>query len=84
MRPAVSSGCAAPRGAHTHAARQLTAWLLRCACAARLQARERTDNGAELAKAAADAVMAAALDGGSTDNITVVSLLLDWGGEFAS
>lgn len=43
-----------------------------------------TNNGQALAKAAANAVMSAALDGGSTDNITVVTILLDWDCEYAA
>jgi serine/threonine protein phosphatase PrpC len=46
------------------------------------QARNCTNNGNVLAKAAAQAVMEAALHKGSTDNITVVAMLMDWGCEY--
>lgn len=46
------------------------------------QARSLTNNGNMLAKAAARAVMEAAVSKGSTDNITVVAMLLDWGSQF--
>jgi serine/threonine protein phosphatase PrpC len=42
------------------------------------KARERTDDGQELAQAAATEVMCAALQSGSADNITAVTMLLDW------
>jgi serine/threonine protein phosphatase PrpC len=47
-----------------------------------MQARGRTNNGNALAKAAAKAVMESALAKGSTDNITVVAMLLDWGSHY--
>jgi serine/threonine protein phosphatase PrpC len=54
-----------------------------CCCAARApQAQSSTNDGNALAKAAAAAVMHAAYEAGSGDNITVVAMLLDWGGEF--
>uniref|UniRef100_A0A383W3M2 protein-serine/threonine phosphatase n=1 Tax=Tetradesmus obliquus TaxID=3088 RepID=A0A383W3M2_TETOB len=42
------------------------------------QARNRTDDAQQLAQAAADGVMAAALHGNSGDNITAAVMLLDW------
>jgi serine/threonine protein phosphatase PrpC len=48
-----------------------------------LQARQRTNVGNALAKAAAKAVMEEALAKGSKDNITVVAMLLDWDGHLA-
>ncbi|KAF8069639.1 protein phosphatase 2C 8 [Scenedesmus sp. PABB004] len=41
-----------------------------------------TVGGQALAKAAATAIVRAALAAGSTDNITVVSVLLDWGDDY--
>jgi len=47
-----------------------------------LQARSCTNVGSALARAAAKAVMDAAVQKGSNDNITVVAMLLDWGSQF--
>lgn len=49
-----------------------------------LQTQQLTNNGQALAKAAANAVMSAALEGGSKDNITVVTILLDWDCEYST
>jgi len=49
-----------------------------------MQAQRCTNNGCTLAKAAAAAIMDQALQQGSTDNITVVTMLLDWGCEYDS
>lgn len=54
-------------------------WVPLVSC---LQARSRTNVGSALAKAAAEAVMHAAMQKGSNDNITVVAMLLDWGSQF--
>lgn len=51
-------------------------YAARAACC--LQARDRTDDAQQLAQAAADGVMAAALHGNSGDNITAAVMLLDW------
>eukprot|EP00775_Hariotina_reticulata_P008355 gene8355-8539_t len=58
--------------------------MLEIGCRALEQARDCTNNGCALAKAAAAAIMNKALEHGSTDNITVVTMLLDWGCEYAS
>lgn len=43
-----------------------------------MQARHRTDDGQQLAQAAATEVMCAALRSHSGDNVTAVAMLLDW------
>uniref|UniRef100_A0A383W5L0 PPM-type phosphatase domain-containing protein n=1 Tax=Tetradesmus obliquus TaxID=3088 RepID=A0A383W5L0_TETOB len=48
------------------------------------QTQNCTNSGSALAKAAAMAIMTAAMEAGSHDNITVVTMLLDWGGEYAT
>lgn len=48
-----------------------------CSCVV-LQARDYTDDGQQIAQAAATEVMCAALCSGSTDNVTAVAMLLDW------
>eukprot|EP00879_Flechtneria_rotunda_P031399 GHRR01034299.1.p1 GENE.GHRR01034299.1~~GHRR01034299.1.p1 ORF type:complete len:295 (+),score=119.68 GHRR01034299.1:289-1173(+) len=47
------------------------------------ETQQSTNDGEALAKSAARAVMNAALHRGSQDNITVVAMLLDWGGEYS-
>jgi serine/threonine protein phosphatase PrpC len=49
-----------------------------------LQTQNCTNSGSALAKAAAMSIMNAAMEAGSHDNITVVTMLLDWGGEYAT
>lgn len=49
-----------------------------------LQTQQATNSGQALAKAAALAIMSGALEAGSTDNITVVTMLLDWGCEYSA
>lgn len=56
--------------------------MLCCVVCVGPQARSLTNNGNALAQMAAQAVMEAALDKGSNDNITVVAMLLDWGSEY--
>ncbi|KAF6260470.1 phosphatase 2C-like domain-containing protein [Scenedesmus sp. NREL 46B-D3] len=58
--------------------------LLGVAMTALEQTRNCTNSGSALAKAAATVIMNAALEAGSHDNITVVAMLLDWGGDYAT
>jgi serine/threonine protein phosphatase PrpC len=60
--------------------------LLQPAClpACCRQTQNCTNSGSALAKAAAMSIMNAAMEAGSHDNITVVAMLLDWGGEYAT
>eukprot|EP00882_Tetradesmus_deserticola_P016861 GHRQ01018036.1.p1 GENE.GHRQ01018036.1~~GHRQ01018036.1.p1 ORF type:complete len:194 (+),score=94.20 GHRQ01018036.1:138-719(+) len=58
--------------------------VLGAALRALQQTQNRTDSGSALARAAARAVKDAALEAGSRDNITVVAMLLDWGGRYAA
>jgi recombinational DNA repair protein RecT len=59
--------------------------LLQLVCpAAARQTQNCTNSGSALAKAAAMSIMNAAMEAGSHDNITVVAMLLDWGGEYAT
>lgn len=54
-----------------------------CCCLLCMQTQQSTNNGQALARAAANAIMSAALELGSTDNITVVAILLDWDCEYS-
>lgn len=57
--------------------------LLQVALNAVEEAQRSTLNGTALAQYAASAVVRAALQGGSHDNITTIAMLLDWDGAWA-
>lgn len=64
------------RGTHAQQV-DMSAWLLGCC----LQAKRQTQHGRALACAASQAVTEAAMAHGSHDNITTLTMLLDWDGQ---
>jgi hypothetical protein len=59
----------------------LSAHLLNIPASLSLQAKRQTQHGRALACAASQAVTEAALAHGSHDNITTLTMVLDWDGE---